>query len=80
MKIPRSLPVLRAARRARWLAEVATALEDAGNAALRLAIHAQDSSEALLLGAQIASLRDEVESIRLGRAQFTDETHPDRMK
>ncbi len=80
MKITRPSPVLRAVRRAHWLAEVATALDHAGNVALRLAIHAQDSSEALVLSAQIAALRDEVASIRLGRPQFIGEIDPDRMK
>lgn len=77
-----SLPdqaVQRAAQRARWLAELASALDHATALTLELCDYAADSKEAGLLRRRIDSLRDEVDSIRKGQRPDAVEIRPQWM-
>lgn len=66
----------RTAARTRWLAELAEALEIAGQVALELGKAPADGAHAAMLRGQIASLQVEVDSLRRARPVPT-ELHPD---
>lgn len=55
-----------ATERARWLAELATAIEQAQKLAWRLGVTEGDDAEALELYAHLELAREEVEALRLG--------------
>lgn len=55
-----------ATERARWLAELATAIEQAQRVAWRLGVSEGDDPEAKDLYAQLESVRSEVDSLRRG--------------
>jgi hypothetical protein len=59
---------LATAHRARWLAELARALDQANRLALRLREGNPDSSELINLHARILALRSEIDWLRRGRA------------
>ncbi len=63
-----------AAERARWLAELAKAIDDAQQLAWRVGVTEAQSSEALELYVQLESARLEVEALR--GATETDATRP----
>ena len=71
--------VQRAVQRARWLAEVASALDHATALTLDLCDYAADGKEAGALRGRISSLRDEVDSIRKGQRPDSQEIRPQWM-
>lgn len=71
--VPTELP---AADRARWLAEVADALEQAHRLLFELDLKEDSAAEALDLHLRIEAARLEVQSLRLSRS-ITPRTRPD---
>jgi len=57
-----------AARRARWLSDVSTALDEAHQLATELGIPRLHNPEAVELWARIAAARAQAKSLRLGRS------------
>jgi hypothetical protein len=57
-----------AAERAQWLAELASALEEAQQLAWHLSMSSERAAEALSLYGQLEAVRVEVQSLRLRRA------------
>ena len=57
-----------AAERARWLAELSQALDEAQKLASTLGLHHSDSPEAAELWARLAAAKVQVKGLRLGRA------------
>lgn len=67
-----------ATERARWLGQLAEALEEAQKVAWRLGVSEGDSSEAKELYGRIEAARAEVETLRLGGfRRFREESNPD---
>jgi hypothetical protein len=67
-----------ASERARWLAELALALEEAQKVAWRLGVSEGDSAEAKELYGRIEAARAEVDTLRLnGFRRIREETEPD---
>lgn len=64
------------APRARWLAELAAALDEAA----RLAEHVGDEAGGAAIRAHIAEVRSKVEKARKGRFSSPAQTHPKRIK
>ncbi len=62
--------------RARWLAELAAALDEAHRLTIRLASDGCDTGEAAALQAHIRDLRSEVESLRRGKQVRTAADDP----
>ena len=70
--------VLSATERARWLAQLADALEEAQKVAWRLGVSEGDSAEAKALYGRIEAARAEVETLRLGGfRRIREESDPD---
>ena len=67
-----------AVERARWLAELAAALDEAQRLTVRLAGDDQDSGEAAVLHAHIRDLKVEVEGLRRGKHARTAADDPIR--
>jgi hypothetical protein len=70
---------LSAARRARWLGELAQALDQANRLLFRLREVEQSSSEASNLHARILALRAEINAIRRGGRRGSEVFRPKRM-
>ena len=62
--------------RARWLAELAAALDEAHRLTLRLTEFGAATSEAVVLRVRIQAMMSEVESLRRGRYTRTDKHDP----
>ena len=62
--------------RARWLAELAVALEEAHRLTLRLTEYGAATSEAVVLRVRIQAVMTEVESLRRGNYTRTDKHDP----
>ena len=62
--------------RARWLAELAAALDEAHRLTLRLTEFGAATSEAVVLRVRIQAMMSEVESLRRGRYALTDKHGP----
>ncbi|MEO6113398.1 MAG: hypothetical protein ABIP07_02980 [Sphingomicrobium sp.] len=62
--------------RARWLAELTVALDEAHRLTLRLAENQPDSGEAAALRVRIQAMRSEVETLRRGNHSRTDKNDP----
>ena len=65
-----------AVERARWLAELAAALDEAHRLTMRLAGDDCDTGEAVTLHTHILALRAEVESLRRGKRVRTSADDP----
>jgi hypothetical protein len=76
---PPSPPVRAAAERARWLAELASALDHAGRLLWRMSENESGSREAVALAAKVAALRREVDLIQRGRSTPIGTINPYRM-
>ena len=74
-----SLFVHRAVERARWLAELAAALDQADKLALALRKQRGDCPDGLLLCHHILALRCEVDSLQKGRRAHAGEIDPNWM-
>ena len=70
---------LSAARRARWLGELAQALDQANRLLFRLREVDQSSGEASSLHARILSLRAEINALQRGGQRGSEAFHPKRM-
>lgn len=62
--------------RARWLAELAVALDEAHSLSLRLAEDQPESAEATALHSRIQDVRSKVENLRHGNHTKTDKHDP----
>lgn len=71
--------VQRAVQRAGWLAELATALDQASRLTVALFDHKGDSRDATILREQIRLLRSEVDSMQRRRQHGSEQHHPDWM-
>lgn len=74
-----SLNIHRAVERARWLAELAAALDQADKLALALFGQRGDSMKAILLRDHILTLRSEVDSLQKGRQDHAGKIDPNWM-
>ena len=71
-----SLLMHRAVKRARWLAELAAALDQADKLARTLCDQRGDSMKAILLRDHIGTLRSEVDLLQKGRQAAAGEIDP----
>lgn len=73
-------PARAAARRAQWLAELRSALDDANRLALRLRALDPAASETALLHMRIVALKAEIDLLQRARPGLPDKIPPKRIE